>query len=388
MSDEDIFFEACDVRLNPTPPSDVSTPVDLSGVTGFPVNISASVQAPSGAQGHICPKCAKVLKTKSGFKRHLVLHKLNDINARKPQEDQLRSVSVTLFQDVVKEIGEEPSIGESGALKKTFVSKLSSSSDMSLDLISSICSPLLDIILTRDKVMPSVHLEEALSKLNNLLCNSEFCDAIKSKLSPLIIPCDEDSVTVNIVCNRDHQVAYKDFLMSDNDVIAFKKHLGALLRSVYKLGSKSSNNVWQLRCKAIRERFVDSSRNLTDDMFLDVKLWQSGEIVLNEEALNMFVGVEKITQVLLDKDSSVLADSIFNSLTDPENLVVLDKMRLLSRGILAEDLALDFLHDLVNSHTAVSCRLDAQRKMQKVSERNVSLRTDLKRNPNPKPNPN
>ncbi len=302
-----------------------------------------------------------------------------------------------------------------GALKQKFVTEVDLSSNTATDLIEDITSVTIDIVLTKNKVMPSVHLEEALLKLNHLLCNGTFCDSIKSKLTHLFnlssefeVPKVVDMVYQRLIwriCSkmmyklqeqvfflmkRNHQAAHKEYKMSDGEVIIFRKHIGTLLRSVYSMGCRSKNNVWQLRCRTLRERFVESVSTLTNEMFLDVKLWVSGDIVLSETALSMFLGIEKIMQSLQDKGLPCLASNIFDDLTNAENLILLEKLRTLSRGILAEDLALDFINDLVQCYSVVSGRLHAKLKVQQISGKEINIATtreNLKRNPtNPKKN--
>ena len=78
MSSDDLFEEnvAPTLSQHPTPLSLGSTPIECSGVVGAAA-ASVDLSNVNAAGGHVCPECTKVLKTKSGFTRHLVLHKLN-----------------------------------------------------------------------------------------------------------------------------------------------------------------------------------------------------------------------------------------------------------------------------------------------------------------------
>lgn len=124
---------------------------------------------------------------------------------------------------------------------------------------------------------------------------------------------------------------------------------------------------------------------MNSDLFLNSNLWEENIISVSSAAFSFFLGVERIIQSQLDSESACTAKFVFDSLTNVENLILLDHVRELTRGILSEDLAMDFTHDLLKSVTELSGKLDAKRKLDKVKQKQkasqVSLRTNLKRNP-------
>lgn len=126
MSDDDIFADLDgDAVVDPSPNSMGSTPLDFSGVVGQPT--IASVVASSSAShssGYLCPHCDKIIQTKSGFTRHVTLHRLNDYNSRKPMEEEIKSELNSMFELILIEISAEPAIGEMGRAKKKFVAEL------------------------------------------------------------------------------------------------------------------------------------------------------------------------------------------------------------------------------------------------------------------------
>lgn len=319
-------------------------------------------------------------------------------------EEELSAKLPDYFAEVLEDISKEPAFGVDGALKKELVQCISSS-DSTL-FLAELSQPLFKIVLTKKKIMPSAQYEESLSKLNELLADKIFCDSLKNKLL-LCIPSDKRNVS-HVVVKRlvwrlvssllykmqqsifrgmklKHRAALTKFVMSESDRDAFKIHVGRVLRTVYRFGMNKTNNVWILRCKCLRERFVDAPDKLTNDQFINESLWKENSVFLSRSCLNVFMGLERISQDLLSSSSPCTANIIFKKLSDPENVFILEELRILTQGILNEDLATSLLQELIRILTSLSGRLEARRsldmhtKTQKTST--VSLRTNLKRDP-------
>ncbi|KAK3922093.1 Zinc finger protein 841, partial [Frankliniella fusca] len=117
---------------NLSPPSLGSTPTDYSGVVGNAaiVNEITSPEASEGSTtGYKCSECGKVLKTRSGMTRHLMRHKLNNYNARKPLEDFVLSSLPEIYKEVINVIEQEPAICLMGSQKKEFVAGLTANTN-------------------------------------------------------------------------------------------------------------------------------------------------------------------------------------------------------------------------------------------------------------------
>ncbi|KAJ1530236.1 hypothetical protein ONE63_005161 [Megalurothrips usitatus] len=401
MSSEDLFGD--DVPAILSGPSGGSTPVEASGVLAAAVPASTAAE-PSAAK-YVCPECGNTLKTKSGFTRHTVLHKINDYNSRKPMEEAILSSLDESFKNALLGIKDEPAVGAMGAQKRQCIEALSTcpSTDM---LQKKINGSILNFVTVRTKVFPSAHHEAALKSLNGLLNDGSYCEEVK-RMILLCLP-NELKVTSDKVLNRlvwrltvkfmekfqqqvfhlmkkNHQTAHPKCTMEESESDVFKELVCNLLRAVFKFGAKSGNSTWALRCRSLLERFVVSTSEISADRFLDSKLWEEQVITIDINAFNLFLGIEKIIQSSQDKGLPCTADAIFESLTNPENLVLLDHTRELFRGILSEDLAIEFIRDLIKSLLALSSKLDAKRKLLSVKDKQktstVSLRTNLKRNP-------
>lgn len=406
MSSEDLFADSLPSNLSPG--SLGSTPIDASGVVGTAAPAdTADTSAAAGQGGQTCPECRKFLKTRSGFTRHMFLHKINDYNSRKPLEEDIESFLFDFFKEILTEISKEPAVGIMGAQKRECVAALSqaSSTDVSL-LLEAVSKPLMECVLLRTKIMPSAQYEEALKNVNKLLANPVFCEDVKSKLilcAPEVLSGKSDNVLQRLVwrittklmnaiqervfryMRAKHLAAYESYTMKEDEMETFKNHIGNILRAVYKFGLKTQNSIWALRVKCLQERFIESSKAMNSDLFLNSNLWEENIISVSSAAFSFFLGVERIIQSQLDSESACTAKFVFDSLTNVENLILLDHVRELTRGILSEDLAMDFTHDLLKSVTELSGKLDAKRKLDKVKQKQkasqVSLRTNLKRNP-------
>lgn len=300
----------------------------------------------------------------------------------------------------------EPAFGVLGAQKQQLVQSLSRTPCDSSLFVKEISKPLFDILLVKKKVMPSAQYEESLKKLSKLLADQEFCECLKSKLL-LCLPEDQRNVPdvpvkrlvwrivskllfkmhelIFRTMKKNHRTALEKFVMSESDRDAFKKQVEKILRTVYRFGIDKKNSVWALRCQCLRDRFVDAPRKVTSEQFLNQMSWRENSISLNTSCLTIFMGVERIIQDLLDSSSPCTSDVVFISLSNPENLFLLSEMRLLSQGIMSEEVAIMFLQELVKSLTAVSGRTEARRSLEKHSQKQktstVSLRTNLKRDP-------
>lgn len=78
MSSDDLFEDLSgNLDINPSPASLTSTPLECSGVTGEGHQGTAAQGSSVSSGGNCCPVCSKILKTKSGFTRHMTAHKLN-----------------------------------------------------------------------------------------------------------------------------------------------------------------------------------------------------------------------------------------------------------------------------------------------------------------------
>lgn len=84
MSDsEDLFDEGVPLNIDPSPTSLGSTPFEFRATVG--TSSSSSLQLPQktvesredGRTVYVCPECQKDLKSKSGFTRHMMRHKLD-----------------------------------------------------------------------------------------------------------------------------------------------------------------------------------------------------------------------------------------------------------------------------------------------------------------------
>ncbi|KAK3910021.1 Microtubule-associated protein VP7 [Frankliniella fusca] len=391
---------------NPSSNSD-GTPLEFSGVDG------PTHQPPhrgvqdvvKTAEGFVCPICSKTLKTKSTFTRHYFLHTINDYNARKPFEDEIKTELMSIFSGVLDDIRKEPAVGVMDHEKISFVQALipAIQTPKCVEVVHELSKPLIDSVLTRTKVVPSGQLEQALQKVQHILSDPSFVQNIWGKLL-LCVPDEENRPSKEVghrlvwrICTamlnrfqeivfqkmiKHHQTAVSTFTMSEEDKLAFKDHVGSLLRSIFRVGAKSSNSVWHERCQVLRLRFVCG--DVQHENFDDRNLWKSGSVVLSDACLNLFYGLERLIQS--NKDKACSADFIFNSLTNIENHLILNDMRHLSRGFLSEDSALSFLQDIIKSYCATSCELEARRIVsQRKNAATVSLRTNLKRNPKQKP---
>ncbi|KAK3909790.1 GTP 3',8-cyclase 2 [Frankliniella fusca] len=411
MSSNDIFE---DVRPSlaaaPSPTSLGSTPMDFSGVDGEHVpGFSDAPQEPITA-GFLCSECKKILKTKSGYTRHMTSHKINGYNFRKPMEDEIRIrlALPDMFQVVLSDISnKEPAVGEWGLKKKNICELIVGAGSNAASFLESVSAPLLEIVLTKNKIMPSAQYEDMLTKVNHLL-HQESCEKIL-----LCMPQEQRNVSKvvlerlvwRIISNlslkmqevifhkmkKTHQAIHASFSMSDSDIIAYKEHVGKILRTLYRFGQKCENSVWSLRCQCLREKFVVREGGecevgvVTSAEFINASLWQEGSISLSDPCSNLFLGLEKVVQYVQNNNLPCTAEIIYENLTTPENLIVLNDLRHLSQGILSEELALNFLHELIKSVVTLSSRWDAKRKRDiasiKQKTMNVATRSDLKRNP-------
>lgn len=308
------------------------------------------------------------------------------------------------FSSVLDEISAEPAVGVMGQEKRSFVEALTPAvqSPKCVEVAHDLSKPLIDLILTRIKVVPSAQFEQALQKLQHILAERSFVQDMWGKLL-LCVPEEKGNISKEVghrlvwrICTamlnkiqeivfktmiKHHQTAVSTFTMSEEDQLAFKDHVGFVLRSMYRLGAKSSNSVWHVRCQVLRLRFVCG--DVDHENFDNKNLWQSGSVVLSDVCLNLFLGLERLIQS--NKDKTCSADYIFNSLKNIENHLILNDMRQLSRGFLSENSALTFLQDIVKSYCATSCELEARRIVsQRKNAATVSLRTNLKRNPTQK----
>ncbi|KAK3932249.1 Zinc finger protein 26 [Frankliniella fusca] len=414
MSSDDLFDDNTGPALsgNLSPPSLGSTPIDYSGVVGNAaiVNEITSPEASEGSTtGYKCSECGKVLKTRSGMTRHLMLHKLNHYNARKPLEDFVLSSLPDIYKEVINVIEQEPAICLMGSQKKEFVAGLTANTNSPevSELVETISRPIIELVLVRSKVMPSSQYEEALRKVNVLLTDSVFCESVKRKLISCVsneLRDTPESVLRRLVwrittqflfkiqgkvfylMKERHLTAHDHFtLQEEGEIQVFKEHIEKILRAVFKFGFSSNNPTWILRCKCMRERFIYSHDSLSNDEFLNSRLWKEKSVSLSDPAFKLFLGIEEIIQSLQNTGCACNSDIVFDSLIHVENLVLLNNMRVLSSGILSEDLALSFLQDLIKNLVSLSGKLDANRKLLKVSKKQkpstVSLRTNLKRNP-------
>ena len=343
-----------------------------------------------------------------------------DANSRRPSTDvlvpEIDALVTESLEEIKLEYGEEKKKYVECILKATttrpndwchFVEKFS--------------EPFLMNLSNPTKIMPSNQYEENLVNLNKMLNDRESYNSLLESLKFLTSDVEsvEHPVPLNSpipgmvvfrlttkFLNKLAELIYSSMLKHQpeqdtagyaiNDDVerrAFILHLRKLLQDIYIKGLRLGSKVWLSRCACIRQCFVDTLDECTEqemiEMICNDDSWienKEGEIKLklSDRVVKFFLEVEEIIDfVIHDKTVETSSDAIVNIMLRPEKSDVLDLWHSLTVGHFSEVESLVFLRDIIIVLVSLSLRLEEGRMRGEIVRGRApkyALRSDLQRN--------
>ncbi|KAK3908145.1 putative transcriptional regulatory protein [Frankliniella fusca] len=386
-----------EVLDDPDIPSD-GTPVALSGASIEAVHCDQSGKNRLPAQSTQCKICHVVISSQSLLLKHMMRHKINDVNSRKkfdPHELMLDMKACSILQEILKETA--------GEGRKDFVREvLASVSQMPEEwknFIQSLCEPMLMSFAKPTSLMPSQQYEDQLKALDRYLNNEPLIASLVTDFSQFASPHGE--VVPRIVLTRlcfkllDVILQFEFEAMKAGKNTSevqpqeinredFEIHLRKFFQMYYMKGVKSGSSRMLARCACIRINFIDSNCEIDSiNLIIDNTSWEEDangtvKVKLKETVVDFFYSVEKIIQSFLISGKTVNTNNVVDVLL--EKNILLEPWYILSNAFEEEE-SLIFLSDIISKLVKLSIKLENRKVRGEVGNKEqYALRTDLKRN--------
>ncbi|KAK3933218.1 Zinc finger protein 646 [Frankliniella fusca] len=403
-------YEECLVEVEPNIICDESPQASGVSVEACHSTRGTSLFTCSPSKIYYCEKCPrKSFSTKHGLARHLMNHRMEDANAKRPSAETLKPLVESFVTKGLKEISQEP-----GEEKKKCVLSVLKAVDIESSGWSSVLeimsAPLLCSLSTPTKVLPSNQYEEQLIFTNEKMNDEVFVRDLLNALKLLVRDENFSDKTLKMVLYRvssklvndlckfvfDEMVVNKEEVelsavreMTEVEKDAFVLHTRKLLQEYYKKGLQFGTKLWIARCACIRQCFISSTElneAPTVDAFLNNSSWEedgSGvvKLKLNETVVSFFLDLERIIEAQIRKQIQVSSDNVMDVVFQTHSM--LDKWYSVTKNYFSEMEALLFLKDIVVVIILFSLKLEAGRLRDLQAQDRIqkyALRTDLKRN--------
>lgn len=387
-----------------------------------------------------CPHCTKVCKKPWGLKRHIAaihvkagiylsglvllsnycsffeefLIHVFVLAGHSLQAEYLKQDFTPVLKDVVKEMLEEPVLGQVGAQRRAVTAKIFKNIEMEVgkSLVVAVTDFATAAIASSNCVFNSQRYEDSLRKISELFSGSSKSDEIIVKLRFSFSACLEEDLASDVIdmvlfrlCHKFADKVQVGFLIQQqqqrslagtdkvlplegDELVNFQKLVSEIVRSYHRSGSTRYKDQWlKERLLCLREKFVIFDAELTIKDFNDETKWHGENCIeISPTALKFFTLVEAIIRSQQNApDGSVSIDSVLDVIVKDENQTIMDLWFILTSVSigLSENQRFAFMYSLVgkflnNSNKAFTDVLNRELVNAKKVKK-VSLRTGLKK---------
>ena len=325
-----------------------------------------------------------------------------DINARKPDIENLVGAVDDIVFDILSQIKNEPHSSEEKVKILEGIAQSRGSAQW-VHFLQDLSEPILEALSERSKLFPTNQYEEFLSKLNHMLNDIDFVSNLRSKLLLLLTDqslahspfigmilfrlcfkmCEDIQVLIlkEMSNKQPVQCEIPETSCNTKEFKLFSGKISSVIRSYFCKAIRFPSEVWKVRCDCSRHRFVvcEVEPVKVDDL-MNKRMWVSGDIRPSDEMLDFCWGVESIIKANLKEVSS---DELMKSLIFTSSASV-NKWQSLTHGYLSEVDSITFMRDFVLILMKLSYVLESSQLKEAEAEKRrlqqFGIREDLKRN--------